>query len=311
MKVGVIGAGTVGAASVYGMIMRNCIQELVLIDLDSKKAKGIITDMQYGACLNTPIKLTAGDYSDLKNADLILITAGVNEKTGGATDRNDPTGRLKLLEANAKIYQNIVPQIAAVAREATIVVATDPPDPLADLTRKIIQHDRVLSTGTYLDSLRFAFHLSETFKVNPQSIEAQVIGEHGTSEVFIWSQANIANHAILDLIQKKSLNTNDFQHQVENAVKFANITIIEGINASQYGIGMVASRIVQIILRDEKILIPIGAFQSKYGITLSLPSVVGREGVTQVFEPPMSIQERQAFEKCIETLSAIAKRYKF
>ena len=122
-----------------------------------------------------------------------MITAGINEKAGGATDRSDPQGRLRLLDKNAEIYRDVVPKIARAAPGAVILVVTDPPDPLADIAREAAGHDRVLSTGTYLDSLRFRVHLGRHFGVDPNSVEAQVIGDHGTSQVFLWSTARIAS----------------------------------------------------------------------------------------------------------------------
>jgi L-lactate dehydrogenase len=125
-----------------------------------------------------------GDYADLAGAALVMITAGVNEKTGGATDRNDPAGRLKLLQANAQIYKDIVPRAVRAAPEAVLLIVTDPPDPLAGLTRSVAGHDRGLSTGTFLDSLRFRVHLARHLEVSPACVEAQILGEHGTSQVF-------------------------------------------------------------------------------------------------------------------------------
>ncbi len=123
---------------------------------------------------------------------MVVITAGINEKTGGATNRSDSAGCLKLLNANATVYRDIVPKIIAAAPGAIILAVTDPPDPLADLARRLASHDRVLSSGTYLDSLRFRFHLARRLGVSPRSIDAYVLGEHGTSEVFLWSEARVA-----------------------------------------------------------------------------------------------------------------------
>ena len=155
MKIGIIGAGAVGAACAMATIMRGCASELVLVNRNRDRAKGMATDMGYGAPLSTTTRVTDGDYSDLAGAALVMITAGVNEKSGGATDRKDPQGRLRLLDKNAEVYREVIPRINAAAPEAVLLVVTDPPDPLAFLTRELAGHDRVLSTGTLLDSLRF------------------------------------------------------------------------------------------------------------------------------------------------------------
>jgi len=225
-----------------------------------------------------------------------MITAGINEKTGGATDRNDPRGRLRLLEKNAEIYRDIVPQIVRAAPRAVILVVTDPPDPLADIARTCAGHDRVLSTGTFLDSLRFRFHLAEHFDVDANQVEAQVIGEHGTSQVFLWSSVRIAGVPISTLIEERGESLDGVRKQIENDVRYANITIIEGNEASQFGIGIVAARIAEMVLRNERAVIPIGSYNGRFGVTLSLPSVVGRSGVIRSFEPEMSAEERQALE---------------
>jgi len=300
MKLGIIGAGAVGAASLLSLVMRGSACEIVVIDRNRKRADGVVADLQYGATLSPAVVLRAGDYPDLADARLVIITAGVNEKAGGATDRNDPAGRLKLLRTNADVYRDIVPRIVAVAPKALLLVVTDPPDPLADVAHRLAGHPRVLSSGTFLDTLRFRFHLARQMQVSPHHVEAQVVGEHGTSQVFLWSSARVAGTPILAALAGEAPDA--FRQRVEQEVRFANITIIEGTGASQLGIGMATARIVEAILRDERAVIPIGSFQAKYGVTLSLPSVLGHEGVTRVLEPEMSQEERNALQRSANTL---------
>jgi L-lactate dehydrogenase len=290
-------------------IMRGCASELVLVNRGRDRAKGMATDMGYGAPLSSTTKVTDGDYSDLAGASLVMITVGVNEKSGGATNRSDPAGRLRLLDKNTEVYRQVVPQVNAAAPDAVLLVVTDPPDPLAYLTRELVGHDRVLSTGTLLDSLRFRVHLGRKLKVAPTAIEAQVLGEHGTSQIFHWSGARVGGVPILDALRQRGLeHEGDFRGTIENEVRYANITIIEGIGASQYGIGMVCARIAEIVLRDERAVVPIGVYNSKLGVTLSLPSVVGREGCLQVLDPPLSDDERIGLKKCVETLRKAQER---
>jgi L-lactate dehydrogenase len=225
-----------------------------------------------------------------------MITAGINEKAGGAIDRSDPKGRLRLFDTNAEIYRDIVPRIVRAAPRAVILVVTDPPDPLADTARTSAGHDRVLSTGTFLDSLRFRVHLAEHFDVDANQVEAQVIGEHGVSQVFLWSAARIAGVPIGKLIEARGESLDGVRKKIEDSVRYANITIIEGNDASQFGIGIVAARITEMVLRDERAVVPIGSFNKNFGVTLSLPSVVGHGGVIRSFEPEMSGEERQALE---------------
>jgi len=303
MKIGVIGAGGVGSACLLSSVMRGVAREIVVVNRERKRGKAVVTDLQYGAALSSAVQIRDGDYSDLTGAALIMITAGMNEKAGGATDRNDPAGRLKLLESNVGVYRQVLPEIFEAAPEAVILVVTDPPDPLADFVRTF-GFTRVLSTGTFLDSLRFRFHVARHLNVSPASVEADVLGEHGTSEVFMWSSAQVAGVGVLDALRQTDSAGVDLRRSVEQDVRYANITIIEGNQASQFGIGMASARIAEIVLRDERAVIPIGSYNPQYGVTLSMPSVLGQTGVVQILEPAMSDDERQALHRSAATLKA-------
>jgi L-lactate dehydrogenase len=294
MKVGIVGAGKVGTACMFALALRGAARQVVLVNRKRERARGAVADLQYGAVLAPHVSLRAGDYDDLRNAEIVMITAGANEKKGGATDRNDPAGRLSLLAANAAVYREIVPRIVAAAPNALLLVITDPPDPLADVARRVGGHNRVLSSGTFLDSLRFRFHLAEKLGVDPKSVEAHVIGEHGTSQVYLWSTARVAGTPIAA--------GEAFRHEVETEVRYANISIIEGTGASQLGIGVVAARIAEMIGRNEGAVVPIGCYQERFGVTLSLPSRVGREGVTRVLMPTLSNDEVHALDDSAATL---------
>src|SRR5260370_4775035 len=306
MKIGIIGTGAVGTACAFAVVRRGCATDLVLLNRDRKRARGVVADLKYGTALSPTISLIEGDYQDLAGADLVMIAAGVNERAGGATDRSDPTGRLRLLDANADIYRDIVPRLVKAAPEAMILVVSDPPDPLADLARQLAGHDRVLSTGTYLDSLRFQFHLAKRLKVSAASVEAMVIGEHGTSEVFLWSAARVGG-----MPADRAIGSRDVakvRQAVEQDVRYANITIIEGIGASQLGIGMVSARIAEIVLRDERAIIPIGVFNPKFVVTLSMPGIFGRNGVSRILEPATTDEELQGLQRSADTLKAASRR---
>src|SRR3982074_798090 len=296
LKVGIIGAGKVGCACALAAVVRGSSRAIVLVDRTRKRAKAVATDLRYGSPLGPKTTVVDGEYDDLADAALVIITAGINEKAGGATDRSDPKGRLRLLDTNAEIYRDIVPQIVRAAPRAVLLVVTDPPNPLADVARTSAGHDRVLSTGTFLDSLRFRVHLAEHFDVDANQVEAQVIGEHGVSQVFLWSSARIAGVPISKLIEQRGETLDSVRKQIEADVRYANITIIEGNDASQFGIGIVSARIAEMVLRDERAVIPIGSYHERLGVTLSLPSIVGRGGVLRTFEPEMSPGERQALE---------------
>jgi L-lactate dehydrogenase len=169
-------------------------------------------------------------------------------------------------------------------------------------------HNRVLSTGTFLDTLRFRFHLASRLRVSASHVDAQVLGEHGTSSVFLWSSARVGGARVLDLLAEPGRSPEKIQAEIEREVRYANITIIEGIGASQYGIGIVSARITEMILRDERAVLPIGCYNSKFGVTLSLPSVVGREGVGRILPPEMSASEQQGLERSAEAIRAALSR---
>jgi L-lactate dehydrogenase len=278
-------------------VVRGSARNIVIVDRTRKRAKAVATDLRYGSPLCPKTTVVDGDYDDLADAALVMVTAGINEKAGGATDRNDPQGRLRLLDTNAEIYRDIVPRIVRAAPGAVILVVTDPPDPLADIARISARHGRVLSTGTFLDSLRFRVHLAKHFEVDSNQVEAQVVGEHGVSQVFLWSAARIAGVPIGTLVSERGETLDNVREQIENSVRYANITIIEGNDASQFGIGIVAARIAEIVLRDERAVLPIGSYHDRFGVTLSLPSIVGRSGVVRTFEPEMSPEETEALQK--------------
>lgn len=297
MKIGIVGAGRVGCACALAAVIRGSARNIVIVDRTRKRAKAVATDLRYGSPLCPKTAVVDGDFEDLADAALVMVTAGINEKAGGATDRSDPQGRLRLLETNAEIYRDIVPRIVRAAPGAVILVVTDPPDPLADIARVSAGHDRVLSTGTFLDSLRFRVHLAQHFEVDANQVEAQVVGEHGVSQVFLWSSARIAGVPISALIRERGETLVGVRQQIENSVRYANITIIEGNDASQFGIGIVAAQIAEIVLRDERAVVPIGSYHERFGVTLSLPSIVGQSGVVRILEPEMSLEETEALQK--------------
>jgi L-lactate dehydrogenase len=309
MKVGIIGVGAVGAATAMAVALRARARKMVLVDRDEARAKAVATDMHYGEPLSALLDIQDGGYDDLADAGVVVVTAGVNEKAGGATDRKDPAGRLRLLDANVKVFEDIVPRIVKVAPQAPILVVTDPPEPLIDVARHLAGHDRVLGTSTYLDSLRFRVHLAKRFAVSPSCVEANVVGEHGTSSVFLWSSARIGGALVTEALAKRKVAFDEFRRELEQEVRYANITIIEGIGASQYGVGMLAARVAEVILRDERAVFPAGFHNPRYDVALSLPSVIGREGVAEVIWPEMSPQETAGLERSAETLKQAVAKY--
>lgn len=302
MKVGIIGVGAVGTSCAKAMLLRGSCHEIVLLDVDNDRAKGVAADLSHGEVLCPPTQIHAGGYEDLAGASILAITAGINERAGKAIDRKDLRGRLLLLADNARIYEEIIPQLARVAPDATILVVTDPPDPLADVARWHTKTNPVLSSGTFLDTLRFRLQLARRLKCHPSSVDALVLGEHGTSQVYVWSSAQIGGESVLERVRRLGEDVDSFRAEVENAVKFANIEIIESTGASQHGIGIVTARLVEAMLRDEGLVAPIGMFSPQFSVTLSLPAVIGKGGMLEVLKPALSAEERDSLAKSAEVI---------
>jgi L-lactate dehydrogenase len=198
--------------------------------------------------------------------------------------------------------QDVVPPLVAAAPDAVILIATDPPDPLTDVVRALAPNAKVFSTGTFLDSLRFRTHLADALGVNPSTVRADVLGEHGKSEVLHWSGAAIGGVPWKDVVAQRGIDEKSLKARVDDAVRHANINIIEGIGASQYGIGIVIARLIEAVLRDEKLVIPVGTHSREHGVTYSLPSVIGAAGVESVLAPRLDAEEQEALAHSIATL---------
>lgn len=331
MKVGIIGAGFVGAACAKSMIERGSCDEIVIHDIAFKLIKdpgaikkrkawkhvGLATDLSHAALLCPDVRVTPGGYEAMRDADVIVITAGINEQEGKAIDRGDERGRLGLLKDNADTYKVILDEMEGqVPADVPILVVTDPPDPLAELVRDRRPGSPVISTGTYLDTLRFQYQIANWLSRNPateevieervvsaKSVEALVLGEHGTSQVYVWSTAHIDHKLVLEMAKEHGWDRDVFCKKVADRVRVANIDIIEGTGASQHGIGTVTARLVEAILRDEGWVAPVGIYHKEpFETTLSLPSVIGRKGVRAVLRPTLSDDEEKALQASADTI---------
>jgi L-lactate dehydrogenase len=308
MKIGIIGAGAVGAATVGNLIQPGGVSpEIILIDRDRKKAAGLAEDFSYAAALDSLATVRAGGYDDLGDASLVIVNAGVNEKDGGATDRSDPQGRRRLTPVNARVYADIVPRVQAAAPGTTLLTITDPPDPLAELARHLAPDLHILSAGTVIDTLRFRYRIAREFGIRACDVDATVLGEHGTSSVYLWSSARVGGVRVLDLLARRGADAAEFQERIRQAVTYSNISIIEGIGASQHGIGAVTARIAEAIVRDEHAILPVASHHEEYGTTISLPSVIGRHGVERVMCPELTDAERAGLEDSAQVLRDAAQ----
>lgn len=302
MKVGVVGAGFVGAACAKSMLLRGSCHHLVLCDRLKRKAAGLAEDLSHAAVLCPATRIEAGPLAILAGAEVVVVTAGFNERSRKAAERGDKLGRLRLLPDNAAIYERIMPQIAVAAPDAIILIVTDPPDALADVARRILPQAKIVSAGTFLDSLRFRRQIALRLNCHSASVEANVIGEHGTSQVYVWSGARLGGQSVLSLVAARGMDPAAFVADIELKVRDANIEIIGGIKASQHGIGVVTARLVEAMLRDEGLVAPVGTFQPQFGVTLSLPSVIGAGGVTEVLDPQLNDRESSALSESADAI---------
>ncbi|MBN1657295.1 MAG: L-lactate dehydrogenase [Anaerolineae bacterium] len=300
-KVGLIGTGMVGASFAYSLMQRSVADELVLIDADTARAEGEMMDLNHGLPFVRPMRITAGDYADLVDADVIVISAGISQRPGQT--------RLELLQTNASIFRKIIPQITAVNQDGIIVVATNPVDILTYIAAQIVglKHKRVLGSGTVLDTARLRYLLSQHYGIDPRSVHAYIVGEHGDSELALWSLANIAGVRLPDFV---GANGQGYDQAALDRIFYQTCTaayeIIQRKKATYYAIGLALLSIVEAILRNQHTVMTVSSpLSGEYGVdgvAISMPTIVGRNGVEEVLNLPLSEAELTAFRASAQTL---------
>lgn len=297
-KVVLIGCGNVGMAYAYALVNQKVyVDELVLIDINKDKALGEAMDLNHCQAYSpSRIKITVGDYCDCGNAKIVVIAAGANSKPGES--------RMDLIYKNSKIFKTIVTDVMKSGFNGIFVVATNPLDIMTFLTLKYsgLPKNRVIGSGTTLDTARLRFILSEKTGVCPKNIEAYVIGEHGDSEFVPWSNVNIAYKKISDFLSDEELN------EIEDEVRNSAYEIIERKGATAYGIGMCLVRITNAIIEDKNIILPVSSWDKENEICISTPAIVGRRGVKEKIFVPLNYVESKKIIKSISVIKdAISK----
>jgi L-lactate dehydrogenase len=306
-KVAIVGSGFVGATAAYTLAVSGTVNEIALIDINRTKAEGDALDIAHGIPLIAPLEIYAGDYSDAKGADIIIISAGANSRPNES--------RLDLVHKNTAIFKSFLPELVKANDSAIYLVVANPVDILAYVTQRVtgLPPDRVISSGTLLDSSRLRYLLSQSCRIDPRSIHGYMIGEHGDSELAAWSITNIAGLPINDYcnICKNACGA-DFRNEIVEKVKRSAYEIIEKKGATYYAVALSIRRIVECILRDERSILTVSSLLTgQYGISgvcLSLPSIVGRNGVEKVLELPLSDEEIRLFNKSANILKDIIKQ---
>lgn len=300
-KCAVIGCGNVGATTAYSLMLSGLFNEIVLLDIDTKRARGEAEDIAHGIPFNSPVEIYAGNYSDIEDAGIVIITAGVSQKPGET--------RIDLIQRNTKVFSSIIDQITATKFDGIILVVTNPVDILTYVTIALSKFDsrRVLGSGTVLDTARLKQLMGNKFGVDARNIHTFIIGEHGDSELPVWSSANVSGIDINSYYNNFVCDCNDSALQKTfESVRDAAYSIIEAKGATYYAIAEAVKRIVTAIVRDERTILPVSTLLTgQYGISdvcLGVPCVVGKNGVEEILEIPLSETERKNFIRSANAL---------
>jgi L-lactate dehydrogenase len=302
-KGALIGAGLVGMACAYSMLIQSTFDEMVLVDIEQKKVEGEVMDLMHGVSFVEPSTVRAGTIADCQGADVVIVTSGAKQKPGES--------RLELLERNVAIFKSIIPALAQYCPEAIFLIVSNPVDVMTYVTWKLagLPSTSVIGSGTVLDTARFRYLLAQDLRLDPRSIHAYIIGEHGDSEVPVWSRVNVAGMPLQALS-----TTADPQHwdRIFMQVKQAAYEIIQRKGATSYAIGLGVTQIVQAILRDQNRVLTVSCLSKGiYGIEevyLSLPAVVNRHGVGRVVQLALSSSEEHQLKHSAQILRHAIER---
>jgi L-lactate dehydrogenase len=296
MKVGIVGSGFVGATAGYALVMQGVGREIVLVDKNTARAAAEADDIRHAVPFAYPLDVRAGGYEDLAGCRVVVLCAGVGQKPGET--------RLQLLQRNAHVFREIVPAVLKQAPQAVLVVATNPVDVMTHLATRYAREcgvpaGRVFGSGTTLDTARFRSLLAGHCGVDARHVHAHVIGEHGDSEVLTWSLATIAGMPLEAFARLRRVDLSDaVRRDIDMRVRGAAYTIITGKGATYYGIGSALARIVDVILHDQRAVMTVGAptpdVAGVRNVTVSLPRLVGGQGVLETFSFPLNEPESAA-----------------
>jgi L-lactate dehydrogenase len=296
-KVSVIGCGSVGAAAAYAMLIDSTPSEIVLIDRSKEKARGLALDLEHSLSFLNFTKVTAGgEFSLCRDSNLVIITAGARQQEGET--------RLQLIDKNRKIFEEIIPEIVKEAPDAILLVVTNPVDILTYEAARIsgFQHGKVFGTGTMLDTARFRFHISQKLCLNPKSVDAYVLGEHGDTSFPVWSSANVAGKFLFDFPGF----TREVADSCYEETRTAAYRIINDLGYTCYSIGIVIKEIMVHIFQHSKIVVPLSIPLKDYyghsGVALSVPCVLDSDGVSDFLQVPLNQEEQEMLTKSVTTL---------
>lgn len=296
MKTGVVGSGFVGATAAYALVMRGVGRRVVLVDQNRARAEAEADDILHAVPFAHPLEVTVGDYADLAGCKVVIVSAGVGQKPGET--------RLQLLGRNAQVFKQVIPNVLQHAPNAVLLIATNPVDVMTHIAARYagelgVPSTRVIGSGTTLDTARLRSLIGRHLKVDPQHIHAYVLGEHGDSEVLAWSQVTVGGIPLEEFCNGRAISIcPDDYAAIDEKVRRAAYHIIAGKGATYYGIGSAIARIVEVILQDERSLLtvctPTEDVAGVKNVTVSLPNLVGGEGIVQTFFPNLNEAETAA-----------------
>lgn len=299
-RVVVVGTGFVGSTYAYALMGARLVDEIVLVDVNPQKAEGEAMDLNHAMAFSPPMRIWAGTYEDCRDADVVVLTAGTAQRPGES--------RMDLLQRNAAIFRDICKQIMSAGFSGLLVVATNPVDVLSYVTWKCsgLPAQRVIGSGTILDTARFRFLLGEYFEVDPRNVHANIIGEHGDTELPVWSHADISGVPVRELAERDSRYSLADLDEVFVNVRDAAYKIIERKGATYYAIGMGLLRLTQAIVRNENAILTVSTLLTgEYGVNdvyIGVPAVVNREGVREIVELDLDADERERFAHSAQVL---------
>ncbi|WP_425432841.1 L-lactate dehydrogenase [Fredinandcohnia onubensis] len=307
-RVALIGTGFVGSSYAFALMNQGIVNELIMIDVNEEKAKGDVLDLNHGkAFTGNPTLIKSGNYNDCKNVDLVVICAGANQKPGET--------RLDLVEKNLKIFKEIVDKVMASGFDGIFLVATNPVDVLTYATWKYsgLPKERVIGSGTILDTARFRFLLGEYFNVAPKNIHAYIIGEHGDSELPVYSSAYIGALPIKKYMERNEKYKKADLDEIFIRVRDAAYEIIKSKGATYYGIAMGLARITKAIFSNENAVLTVSAhMDGQYGqenVYIGVPCVINRNGIREIMELELNEVEQQKFDNSANVLKNILAPY--
>ena len=305
-KISIIGAGFVGSTTAFALMTGGLASEIVIVDINKEKAEGEAMDLSHGAPFVRPIDITSGEYSDTKDSDIVIITAGISLKPGDT--------RLDCIANNFKVFKSIIPEIVKFSPNSILLIVSNPVDILTYIAYKLsgFPSSRVIGSGTVLDTSRLKYMLSQRFEIDARNIHTYIMGEHGDSEIATWSLTSIAGMNIDEYCEISSEKCDDeMKLNISKEVREAGYSVLEKKGATNYAIALAVKRIVEAILSDENSILTVSSLlKGEYGINdvcIGVPTIIGRDGVKKILQVKLNKDESTELIESAKVLKSVIK----